>query len=29
MEEANMRVAFGSQYDEYRRATCGMIPGFF
>lgn len=29
MEEANMRDAFGAQYDEYRSATLGAIPGLF
>lgn len=29
MEEANMRQAFGEQYDAYRRTTWGMIPGLF
>jgi protein-S-isoprenylcysteine O-methyltransferase Ste14 len=29
MEEANMREAFGAQYDDYRRATWALVPGIF
>ncbi len=29
MEEAKMREAFGSKYDDYRRATWGAVPGLF
>jgi protein-S-isoprenylcysteine O-methyltransferase Ste14 len=27
--EATLRQTFGSQYDDYRRETWGMIPGLF
>jgi protein-S-isoprenylcysteine O-methyltransferase Ste14 len=29
LEEAKMREAFGTRYDDYRRRTLGMIPGLF
>lgn len=29
MEEAKLREAFGAQYDLYRRATWGFVPGLF
>ena len=29
MEEARLREAFGTKYDEYRRGTWGLIPGWF
>ena len=29
MEEANLRVAFGAGYDDYRRTTVGALPGLF
>lgn len=29
MEESKLREAFGAQYDLYRRATWGFIPGLF
>jgi protein-S-isoprenylcysteine O-methyltransferase Ste14 len=29
MEEANMRDAFGTQYDDYRRATWALVPGLY
>jgi protein-S-isoprenylcysteine O-methyltransferase Ste14 len=29
MEESKLREAFGPQYDDYRRATWGFIPGLF
>jgi protein-S-isoprenylcysteine O-methyltransferase Ste14 len=29
LEETNMRSAFGPEYDAYRRATWGLVPGLF
>lgn len=29
MEEAKLYEAFGTEYDEYRRGTWGLIPGLF
>ena len=29
MEEAKLREAFGSRYDDYRRRTLGAVPGLF
>jgi protein-S-isoprenylcysteine O-methyltransferase Ste14 len=29
MEEAKLRESFGGDYEDYRRATWGMIPGLF
>jgi protein-S-isoprenylcysteine O-methyltransferase Ste14 len=29
LEEANLREAFGAEYDEYRRQTWGWVPGVY
>ena len=29
LEETNMRSAFGPEYDAYRQATWGLVPGLF
>ena len=29
LEEANLKVAFGAEYDAYRRATWALLPGLF
>ena len=29
MEEANLRQAFGAEYDDYSRATWRLVPGLF
>jgi protein-S-isoprenylcysteine O-methyltransferase Ste14 len=29
LEEANLRVAFGAEYDSYRGDTWALIPGLF
>jgi len=29
LEEANLNVAFGSDYDAYRRETWALVPGLF
>jgi protein-S-isoprenylcysteine O-methyltransferase Ste14 len=29
LEEANMEVAFGADYDAYRRETWALVPGLF
>ena len=27
LEETNLRVAFGGEYDAYRRSTWALVPG--
>jgi protein-S-isoprenylcysteine O-methyltransferase Ste14 len=27
LEEANLKVAFGTDYDAYRRETWALVPG--
>ena len=29
LEEANLNVAFGADYDAYRRETWALLPGVF
>ncbi len=29
LEEANLKVAFGAEYDSYRGDTWALIPGLF
>ena len=29
LEEANLKIAFGAEYDAYRRATWALLPGLF
>jgi len=29
LEEANLNVAFGAEYEAYRRETCALVPRVF
>jgi protein-S-isoprenylcysteine O-methyltransferase Ste14 len=29
LEEANLRIAFGAEYETYRRVTWALVPGLF
>lgn len=29
LEEANLRTAFGAEYEDYRRASWALVPGLF